>query len=394
MNQYLYLRGHPTCSSSTPSAALWDRDFMEAPNTKPLGVLSKAVLFLFLYLPEHISARYYVVISAGMLAVACTTLQDDDDRNFPSSEYLTAWNQTLRCIQAYFHYANETSCMIDMGDSKGDKVFLIREEEEPTLDGLHEICRILGPPEGKGLHWAPIQKTRRVLDLGSGTGQWIKEFVQFYDVEKIVGLDLESPRSADLPPNSSFVKGDLESPWPLEEKFDFVHARFLAGCLEKWPQFFQQCYNTLEPGGWFEIVDILITPYSDDNTLSPHSNTVVWNKLLSEISESAGRPMAITSEYANLATAAGFRNVKEVISGVPGKPWGGEGIDRRLGALSEDVHRTVSERLGLDYLVTTAGMDEKEVRGKLEGVLEELGDERIHTKWPFYAVFAQKPLDA
>ncbi|CAG8975216.1 hypothetical protein HYALB_00004277 [Hymenoscyphus albidus] len=211
-----------------------------------------------------------------------------------------------------------------------------------------------------------------------------------------------------LPPNSSLVKGDLESPWPLDEKFDFVHARFLAGCLEKWPQFFQQCYeyvfplddqslnianSKLEPGGWFEIVDILITPYSDDNTLSPHSNTVVWNKLLSEISESAGRPMAITSEYANLATSAGFRNVKEVISGVPGKPWGGEGIDRRLGTLSEDVHRTVSERLGLDYLVTTAGMDEKKVRGKLEGVLEELGDERIHTKWPFYAVFAQKPLD-
>lgn len=141
-------------------------------------------------------------------------------------------------------------------------------------------------------------------------------------------------------------------------------------------------HSNLQPGGYFEIVDILITPTSDDASLSPTSHTVRWNKLIAEVSASLGRPLLITAQYSSLAKSVGFEDVQEVVRNVPGKPWGEEGTERRLGSLSRDVHATVSERLGIDMLVKGIGWEEEGVRARLEGVMGELGDEGVHTVWP------------
>lgn len=141
-------------------------------------------------------------------------------------------------------------------------------------------------------------------------------------------------------------------------------------------------HRNLQPGGYFEIVDILIVPTSEDASLSPTSHTVSWNKLIAEVSASLGRPLLITAQYSTLAKNAGFEEVREAVRNVPGKAWGEDGVERRLGSLSRDVHATVSERLGIDMLVKGMGWGEQEVRGRLEGVFGELDDERVHTTWP------------
>lgn len=46
-----------------------------------------------------------------------------------------------------------------------------------------------------------------------------------------------------VPPNLNFVVDDAEDDWVYHEKFDYIHARLLAGCFADWPKFFRQAYE-------------------------------------------------------------------------------------------------------------------------------------------------------
>lgn len=49
--------------------------------------------------------------------------------------------------------------------------------------------------------------------------------------------------SASVPPNLKFVIDDAEDMWIYPDKFDFIHARLMAGCFADWPNFFRQAYE-------------------------------------------------------------------------------------------------------------------------------------------------------
>ena len=46
-----------------------------------------------------------------------------------------------------------------------------------------------------------------------------------------------------VPPNCRFVVDDAEDLWLYEGKFDYIHARLMAGCFADWPTFFRQAYE-------------------------------------------------------------------------------------------------------------------------------------------------------
>ena len=46
-----------------------------------------------------------------------------------------------------------------------------------------------------------------------------------------------------MPPNLKFVIDDAEDMWIYPDKFDFIHARLMAGCFADWPNFFRQAYE-------------------------------------------------------------------------------------------------------------------------------------------------------
>lgn len=73
---------------------------------------------------------------------------------------------------------------------------------------MHEIFRRV---MGDKVHFAPWTKTnypRRVLDIGTGTGEWCFDFAeQFPQTELIIGTDLSKIQPEETPPNvgSSFL---------------------------------------------------------------------------------------------------------------------------------------------------------------------------------------------
>lgn len=49
--------------------------------------------------------------------------------------------------------------------------------------------------------------------------------------------------ACSVPPNLKFVVDDAEDLWLYPDKFDYIHARLMAGCFADWPNFFRQAYE-------------------------------------------------------------------------------------------------------------------------------------------------------
>ena len=143
--------------------------------------------------------------------------------------------------------------------------FLPEDEQEQERLGLqHEI--FLMAMSGM-LHHSPIQPdVRCVLDIGTGTGDWATEFADQYRSAEVIGTDLSPIQPQWTLPNCKFEIDDYEQPWTFKQKFDFVHGRMLVGSICDFHNLFQQVYDSLAPGGWFELqdfpspFDLMITP--------------------------------------------------------------------------------------------------------------------------------------
>ncbi|KAL8638408.1 MAG: hypothetical protein Q9228_004439 [Teloschistes exilis] len=71
-----------------------------------------------------------------------------------------------------------------------------------------------------------------------------------------------------VPPNVKFEVDDCEEPWTFTEKFDVVHARYLAAAIEDWPRLVSQAFQFTKPGGYAEFQDYDLEYYSEDGTLN------------------------------------------------------------------------------------------------------------------------------
>ena len=81
----------------------------------------------------------------------------------------------------------------------------------------------------------------RVLDVGSGTGDWGIEMARTRPDVEVLGIDLVGPdEGLEKPgPNWRFVSEvDFESddwgPWAEEGEWDLIRCGFLIGCVGDW----------------------------------------------------------------------------------------------------------------------------------------------------------------
>lgn len=63
------------------------------------------------------------------------------------------------------------------------------ESELDRLDLTHNMIRIT---MGEKLHIAPIEKPKKILDIGAGTGIWAIEMADQYPDAEIIGTDLSA----------------------------------------------------------------------------------------------------------------------------------------------------------------------------------------------------------
>lgn len=107
-------------------------------------------------------------------------------------------------------------------------------------------------------YFAPVERPHRILDVGTGSGQWCLDMLAEFPQAFAVGLDLVVGRQV-REPRFGFVRGDVTVGLPFTEKsFNFVHQRLLrAGIpVAAWPGVVADLLRITRPGGWLELVEL------------------------------------------------------------------------------------------------------------------------------------------
>lgn len=148
--------------------------------------------------------------------------------------------------------------------------------EQDRLDLQHKIFKIL---HDGGLHRAPVQCPKHVLDVACGTGIWAIQYAWQHPDATVIGTDLSLIQPINAPPNCSFVKEDSEKdqwiPGAFPAPFDFVYLRLVNAAFNDHLTVMKKCFDNMEPGGWIEYNDASFELICTDGTLKPDCQVLV-----------------------------------------------------------------------------------------------------------------------
>ncbi|KAJ5559218.1 S-adenosyl-L-methionine-dependent methyltransferase [Penicillium sp. DV-2018c] len=193
------------------------------------------------------------------------------------------------------------------------------EQEQDRLDVLHHVYRLCLRGE---LCRTPLQNPHKVLDVGTGTGIWAISIADEFPSAEVIGIDLSPIQPTWVPPNVRFIIDDLNQDWSFPaESFDFIHVRGLAGCVDDWPEFLDQCYDHLKPGGRLEIAELEPSCYSDDGSFPEDCYFNKWQTEFHRLSAVQGRDWLPMGSVPALIKDSSFEDVDTNIHMVPVGTW-------------------------------------------------------------------------
>jgi len=115
----------------------------------------------------------------------------------------------------------------------------------------------------------------KVLDLGTGGGNWAIDLADEFPASEVIGVDLAPIQPRTVPLNCTFELCDLDQwhlPYP-NEYFDVIHARSMHHGIRNYPRFLVEIARMLRPGGLVILIE-------------PDTEPVVDGKFASEIARS------------------------------------------------------------------------------------------------------------
>ncbi|RDW92533.1 hypothetical protein BP5796_01927 [Coleophoma crateriformis] len=274
----------------------------------------------------------------------------------------------------------------------GNRTYVL-PNDEPEMDRLDFQHHLLGLTFDHQLTVCPIGRVHRVLDIGTGTGIWAIDFAEEHPETTVIGIDVSPIQPSFVPPNCIFEIDDLEKPWNFTYKFDFIHSRMMTGSFQDWPRFVQQCYENLEPGGYIEMIDVSFPNRSDDHTLSPDSALQKWGNYMLEASINLGCPLNTAETYRGLLQDQGFIDIEEKVYKWPQNRWPADKKHKEIGLWT--MENFTSNLSGLSVALFTRGLgwSTTDLEVFLVDVRREMKSMKIHSYWPIYVVYAQKPMN-
>lgn len=114
--------------------------------------------------------------------------------------------------------------------------------------------------------------------------------------------------------NSHSEIDDCTQDWTFQpDSFDYVHIRYLVGCIANWKRLFQSAYEVLQPGGYLESFEASPFIESDDDTVLPDSALGRWGPIFIEGSQKTGRTFTVVPDNLQRTAMeeAGFVDIQE-----------------------------------------------------------------------------------
>lgn len=116
----------------------------------------------------------------------------------------------------------------------------IDQRELARMATQHLLCLLA---LGGKLVTCPTEDAKRVLDLGTGNGDWAIQFADEHPHSTVVGVDMSPVQPLWIPPNCRFEIDDIGQEWSWRSEFNLVFARNLAGCIQDPQTLIYQAYR-------------------------------------------------------------------------------------------------------------------------------------------------------
>jgi SAM-dependent methyltransferase len=248
------------------------------------------------------------------------------------------------------------------------------EVEQTRLNIAHQAFLVM--LDG-GLTKAPLpsQGPKRVLDVGTGPGDWAVEMGQLYPAAQIIATDIGifdgGPAILGLP-NVHFQLDDAEEEWTYHEPFDLIHFRGLSGAFRDWAAVYDQAFKHLSPGGYIEVVesdpaaDIVTYPNPDPNS---YYNILV--SAMRNAAESLGFPRSRDHMQPSFLKSVGFVDISVHDVTVPVGTWPKDPRQSTLGKMALIACLEGLEARSIRQLTATGKWTADEVRDLCEKVKME-----------------------
>ncbi|EFX02114.1 methyltransferase type 11 [Grosmannia clavigera kw1407] len=135
------------------------------------------------------------------------------------------------------------------------------DRQNTSLDIGHHALTMLMDDK---LYLAPLpEHIDKAIDIGTGTGIWA------------IQID------------------DFSKPWTFDENsVDYVHVRWLSGCVQDWTKLFKEAFRVLKPGGYIESCDFDSNVSSDDGSVNEKMALSQWGHIYTEGTKKLGFPMS------------------------------------------------------------------------------------------------------
>jgi len=207
--------------------------------------------------------------------------------------------------------------------------------EIDRLDFQYEILKYTFQDRN---YFAPLSNPKRILDIGTGTGQWAIEMGDEFPNAKIEGTDLSPIQPSSVPENVHFFIDDAsDDDWVMPPNhYDYIHTRMMLGSFRDFKEIIQKSLHYLKPGGYMESQEIVPTPYCDDGTMPSDWAFMDWVRTSDEAAMAADRPLRIGSRLKKWYEAVGFVDVQERIFKLPIGPWPRDINLKHLGQMHQD----------------------------------------------------------
>ncbi|KAM0216543.1 hypothetical protein ACHAQD_007775, partial [Fusarium lateritium] len=219
------------------------------------------------------------------------------------------------------------------------------------------------------------------------------DFADKYPGCEVIGTDISPIQPSWVPPNVKFEIEDCNQDWTYPpDSFDYVHLRYLVGCIPDWDKLFKEAYKVLKPGGWIETFEASPTIESDDGTVKPDSAMARWAPIFIEASKKIGNTFTVIAEDIQRSgiESAGFTDVKQWNSKQPLNPFPKDPKLKEIGQFGELFSTQDTEGFVL-FVANTLGWSTEQVHVYIAQFRREIRDRRNHPYIRLRAVWARKP---